>query len=124
MRRGWLVPLTRSDGRSLVPALAAFLFLATLVSGMHAGLAAAPGLSAASVLCHVTPDGKAPAPAADHAHDCCLAGSAPGALPLASATGNAAVPPMAFAPPPEGQFLPAPGALAGARPRAPPPLPA
>jgi hypothetical protein len=122
MRRGWLVPLARGDGRSLVPALAALLFLAAFLSGIHAGFAAPPGLAA--VPCHVASDGPAPAPAADHAHDCCLAGAAPGALPLASATTSETIPPVAFAPPPEGQFPPPPGARAGARPRAPPSLPA
>ena len=124
MRRGWLVPLARSDGRSLVPVLAALLFLAALVSGMHAGLAAAPGVSVASMLCHVTSDGLPPAPATDHASDCCLAGAAPGTLPLVSVATSAAIPPVALAPPPEGRFLLAHGIPTDARPRAPPALPA
>jgi hypothetical protein len=123
MRRGWLAPLARPDGRSLIRGLAALLFLCTFISGLHAGFAAAPGAYAA-VICHGASDGPAPAPAADHAHDCCLPGTAPGALPLAPAAGNAAIPLIAFAPQPEGQFPRAHSVLTSARPRAPPSLPA
>ena len=71
-----------SDGRSLSLALAALLFLNTLLAGLHAGFAAetAPG---ARVLCSVTEPAHAPGQPAGHDHDCCLAASTPPTLPMA-----------------------------------------
>ena len=73
-----------SDGRSLSLALAALLFLNTLLAGLHAGLAAeaTPG---ARVLCLLTEPAHIPAKSADHGHDCCLAASTPPTLPMALA---------------------------------------
>jgi hypothetical protein len=123
MRRGWLAPLARSDGRSLIRALAALLFLGAFVSGLHAGFAAAPGAYAA-VICHGAGDGAPLAPGADHEHDCCLAGTAPSPLPPVSAAADAAFPTVLFALRPEGQCPPLHGALTRAGPRAPPVFPA
>jgi len=112
-----------SDGRSLSLALAALLFLNTLLAGLHAGLAAdaAPG---ARVLCSVTEPSHMPAQPADHDHDCCLAASAPPTLPLAPAFQEprwAAVVDVAR-PAPRVATLPARLVLAREGPRGPPVL--
>jgi hypothetical protein len=124
MRRGgWLIAFARADGPAFARALALLLFLAGFASGMHAGFAAAPGVAAA-VLCHGAADGPGPVPAADHEHDCCLAGTAPMALPHAPPAAGAAILPASHAFQPEGQFPPAHSVLTRAGPRAPPALPA
>lgn len=123
MRRGWLAPFRRADGRSLTRAFAALLFLNAFVIGLHGGFAAAPGAYAAAI-CHALPDGSGPAPAADHEHDCCLPGSASAPLPVPALAGRAPMPSARFALAPQGQFPPANGLLTGFGPRAPPAFPA
>ncbi|MBN8996730.1 MAG: hypothetical protein J0H63_01150 [Rhizobiales bacterium] len=126
MRRGWLAPFTRADGRSLTRALAALLFLNAFVVGLHGGFAATPGAYAATVICHVAAGDPAPVPSADHAHDadCCMPAAASAALSLPVLAGRDPLPPAFATLAPEGQLPPPHGVLTRAGPRAPPFLPA